>query len=38
MLTRATPVVPLRMTAQPTMAQSWARRLNFWKPQPPVPD
>ena len=34
MLTRATPVVPLRTAATPTMAQSWARRLNFWNDQP----
>ena len=34
MLTRATPVVPLRTAATPTMAQSRARRLNFWYDQP----
>ena len=34
MLTRPIPVVPLRTAATPTMAQSWARRLNFWNDQP----
>ena len=34
MLTRAMPVVPLRTAATPTIAQSWARRLNFWNDQP----
>ena len=35
MLTSATPLSPLlRHAATPTMAQSWARRLNFWKLQP----
>ena len=34
MLTRPTPVVPLWTAATPTMAQSWARRLNFWNDQP----
>ena len=29
MLTRLTPAPP-SATATPTMAQSWARRLNFW--------
>ena len=34
MLTRPTPeAVPFCQAATPTMAQSWARRLNFWKPQ-----
>ena len=35
MLTRPTPASPLRRhAATPTIAQSWARRLNFWKPHP----
>ena len=35
MLTRATPASPLRRhAATPTIAQSCARRLNFWKPHP----
>ena len=34
MFTSATPVVPFRTAATPTMAQSWARRLNFWNDQP----
>ena len=35
MLTRPTPASPLRrQAATPTIAQSWARRLNFWKLQP----
>ena len=38
MLTSATPLSPLlRHAATPTMAQSWARRLNFWKLQPALP-
>ena len=33
MFTRAMPPLPFeRAAATPTMAQSWARRLNFWKP------
>ncbi len=35
MLTSPTPLSPLRrQAATPTMAQSWARRLNFWKFHP----
>ena len=34
MLTSAMPAVPLRTAATPTMAQSCARRLNFWNDQP----
>ena len=34
MLTSAMPVVPLTTAATPTIAQSWARRLNFWKDHP----
>src|ERR1041384_1636228 len=34
MLTRATPVVPFLTAATPTIAQSRARRLNFWYDQP----
>ena len=35
MLTRPTPASPLRRhAATPTIAQSWARRLNFWKLHP----
>src|SRR5580700_2111712 len=34
MLMSAMPVVPLRTAATPTIAQSWARRLNFWNDQP----
>ena len=35
MFTRPTPELPLfRTAATPTMAQSWARRLNFWNDQP----
>ena len=35
MLTSPTPLSPLRrQAATPTIAQSWARRLNFWKFQP----
>ena len=35
MLTRPTPVRAVaRTAATPTMAQSWARRLNFWNDQP----
>ena len=37
MFTRPMPVVPLRTAATPTMAQSWARRLNFWNDQPAPP-
>ena len=34
MLTSAIPVVPLTTAATPTIAQSWARRLNFWNDHP----
>ena len=34
MLTRATPGRGPVTAATPTMAQSWARRLNFWNDQP----
>ena len=34
MLTSAMPVLPLRTAATPTIAQSCARRLNFWNDQP----
>ena len=34
MLTSAMPVLPLRTAATPTIAQSCARRLNFWNDHP----
>ena len=34
MLTSAIPVLPLRTAATPTIAQSCARRLNFWNDHP----
>jgi len=32
MFTSATPGSSPMTAATPTIAQSWARRLNFWKP------